>query len=322
MGRPASSSKISATDEEAEFKMYTRSKLTAYNQTECFFCQGKMQGPLHECQSANIGKKIMDIVHHPNNQDWKVYFASVLANNESLSNDIVYHNKYITEQWQILKQGNAADRGACPMTADHCHTGESQPTVHHITAEIEFFAEIQDCIKEGEFIPMDEAKKLYLWKMEPYVSELSNVKSERRGLRQKIENNINFVLFTTLPKKPTLIHSKSAQNDSVEEAVKSKTYNDMKKLFEASRVLRKVIQETKKNLWAFTGTLENSEHYIVPHGLHIMMLWILKGTTTVKTETHAQQLNKSASIISQQIVEAHKSNRQLLHDPKCLSDNN
>uniref|UniRef100_UPI00358F8547 uncharacterized protein n=1 Tax=Myxine glutinosa TaxID=7769 RepID=UPI00358F8547 len=320
VGRPTASSTLSATDEEPVSKKYTRSQLTAYDKTECFFCQGKIQGPLHECQSANIGKQIKDIVHHSNNQEWKVNYAIVLSDNDALSRDIVYHKKCITEQWQFLKQGNAADSGSCPKTADRCNTDASGPTVHHITAEIEFFAEIQDRINEGEFIPMDEAEKLYLSKMEQYniqyVTKFSNAKSERRWLRQNIEENVNPVQFTPSPKKPTLIHSKAAQNAAVDEAVKNNTYDDMKKLFEACRVLRKLIQETKKDPWVFTGTLENSEHCVVPQELHSMVLWIMKGTTTVKTEARAQEFNRSASILSQQIVQAHKSNRQLLYDPK------
>ncbi len=47
-----------------------------------------------------------------------------------------------------------------------------------------------------------------------------------------------------------------------------------------------------------------------------MILWILKGMCTVKTEARTHDLNQSAAVISQQILQAHKSNRQLLYEPK------
>ena len=77
--------------------------------------------------------------------------------------------------------------------------------------------------------------------------------------------------------------------------------------------LRKSIEQAKKDSWVFNGMLEND---VVPHELHCMILWMLKGMYTVKTEARTHDLKKSATVISQQILQAHKSNRQIMYEPK------
>ena len=58
---------------------------------------------------------------------------------------------------------------------------------------------------------------------------------------------MQFVQFTPLPNKPTLIHSKAKQNAAVGEAVdRPDLHDDMRKIFEASVVLRKSINQAKK----------------------------------------------------------------------------
>ena len=140
-----------------------------------------------------------------------------------------------------------------------------------------------------------------------YRSRYSNAQTARRWLRQKIEKNVKFVQFTPLPNKPTLIHSNAKQNAAVGEAIdRPDLHDDMRKIFEASLGIRKSIEQTKKDPWVFNGTLENSSEDVVPHELHSMILWILKGMYTVKAEARAHELNQSATVISQQILQAHK----------------
>ena len=283
-----------------------------YDKSKCFFCQGKVQGVLHECQSGNVGTQIHDIVQHSNNPEWKVNYACVISDIDALSQDIVYHKQCITEQWQLLKRELKCGGDGLPSSKTPI-SGNTDDSVHYIAAEIEFFAEIQERIEQSEIIPIDEAERDYVSKMKQhnieYRSGYSNDQTARRLLRQKIEKNVKFVQFTPLPNKPTLIHSKAKQNAAVGEAVdRPHLHDDMGKIFEASMVIRKSIEQAKKDLWVFNGTLENSSEDVVPHELHSMILWILKGMYTVKTEARTHDLNQSATVISQQILQAHKSN--------------
>ena len=320
IGRPAISSHHEEPEELSVSERYTRSKSMKYDKSKCFFCQGKVQGVLHECQSGNVGTQIHDIVQHSNNPEWKVNYACVISDNDALSQDIVYHKQCITEQWQLLKRELKCGGDGLPSSKTPI-SGNTDDSVHYIAAEIEFFAEIQERIEQGEIIPIDEAERDYVSKMKQhnieYRSGYSNAQTARRLLRQKIEKNVKFVQFTPLPNKPTLIHSKAKQNAAVGEAVdRPDLHDDMRKIFEASMVIRKSIEQAKKDPWVFNGTLENSSEDVVPHELHSMILWILKGMYTVKTEARTHDLNQSATVISQQILQAHKSNRQILYEPK------
>ena len=114
-----------------------------------------------------------------------------------------------------------------------------------------------------------------------------------------------------------LIHSKAKPNAAVREAVhRTASHDDMTKIFKASMVLHKSIEHAITDSWVFNGSLENSSKHEIPHELYYMILWILKGMYTVKTEAQTHDLSQSAMIISQQVKQAHKSNYQMLHKPK------
>lgn len=55
---------------------------------------------------TNASQKISEFryMQHSNNPEWKVNYASVISDNDALSQDIVYHKQCITEQWQLLKR--------------------------------------------------------------------------------------------------------------------------------------------------------------------------------------------------------------------------
>jgi len=322
IGRPATSSHEGEHEELSVSGRYTRSKSSNYDKSKCFFCQGQIEGALHECQSGNIGIQIRDIVQHSDNPEWKVNYANVISDTDALSKDIMYHKQCITKEWQLLKRRLECAGDTLPSSKTSViddNTDNSEETVNYIATEIEFFAEIQERIEQGEIIPIDEAEKDFASKMDQhnieYRSRYSNAQTARRWLRQKIEENVKLVQFTILPNKPTLIHSKAAQNAAVGEAVhRPNRHDDMTKIFEAAMVLRKSIEEAKQKPWVFNGTLENFD--VVPDELHNMILWILKGMYTVKTDARTHDLNQSALVISQHILQAHKSNRQILYEPK------
>ena len=93
-----------------------RSSVDAFKRTECFFCQGKDSGKTeertHACQSANSAQAIREIVQKSNNPVWKLQLADVIAKDDFLARDIVYHKSCRTKHWktwiQAPKRRNAA----------------------------------------------------------------------------------------------------------------------------------------------------------------------------------------------------------------------
>ena len=60
------------------------------------------------CTNASLEisefRYVHDIVQNSNNPEWKVNYASVISDNDALSQDLVYHKQCITEQWQLLER--------------------------------------------------------------------------------------------------------------------------------------------------------------------------------------------------------------------------
>lgn len=60
--------------------------------------------------------------------------------------------------------------------------------------------------------------------------------------------------------------------------------------------------------------IEESGEGGVPQELHSLVRWIVQGVHTVKTDTRSDNIERSTRAITQQIVQSHKSNRQLSYE--------
>jgi hypothetical protein len=96
-GRPSSASGSVSS-------RWTRSGKESFNRDACFFCQGSdpetARDAIHSCQSKNSANSIKDIVDKSDNAKWKVQLADILAEDDFLARDIVYHKSCKTEYWR------------------------------------------------------------------------------------------------------------------------------------------------------------------------------------------------------------------------------
>ena len=69
----------------------------------------------------------------------------------------------MTDQWQKWKCKKSWSGVSTSSTSSNLEN-----TVQYISAEIEFFADIQERIDDGEFIPMDQATQEYAAKMKQH----------------------------------------------------------------------------------------------------------------------------------------------------------
>lgn len=106
-----------------------------------------------------------DIIENSTNPQWKVQYSEIISRNDPLTRNLVYHNTCMLAQWQKVKHTSSSLKGA-QITSDNNSTSEeSSKSIEYISAEIEFFADIQQKIDEGQFIPMDQVEKDYSLKM-------------------------------------------------------------------------------------------------------------------------------------------------------------
>ena len=139
--------------------MRTRSYAQVFNREYCFYCQEvkyetkKRVEELYECRSSNIGKSIQEVVKASDNKVWKVHLADIIAEGDFLSRDVKYHKSCHTTHWRCYVQG--------PNRLSKDKNNMELKTVEFISAEIEYLAEIEERLDDGEFLTVKETVTLY-----------------------------------------------------------------------------------------------------------------------------------------------------------------
>ena len=158
-GRPSSSTTGTQNISTAPSGRVTRSHVQAFKRDCCFYCQDVKydsrckEEELHECRSQNIGKSIEEVVLASENEVLKVRLADVIAEGDFLSRDVKYHKSCHTSNWRCYVQG--------PKRLGEKKNLDELNTVEFISAEIEYFAEIEERLKDGEFLTTKEVTALY-----------------------------------------------------------------------------------------------------------------------------------------------------------------
>ena len=286
--------------------MKRRSSVDAFKRNECFFCQGKDSSKTgeqtHACQSANSAKAIREIVEKSGNRLWKLQLADVIAEDDFLARDVVYHKSCKTKHWktyiQAPKRRNAA--------------GETDARL--IAAEMEFYDDLNERIRGGELISSTDAEKLYRDMMEDH--KITDYSISRKVLMEDIRRYLpNIVCTEKKGSKPSLLHSKSISRDGIDIVTEERDVEkSLKTLFKSAKIIRsKIIDAKKDNLWSFSGTLETHSEYGVPVELMLLIRWLLPGSNVAKTGARQKSLHKSCLIISQIIMQEFKNTRQVTH---------
>ena len=87
-----------------------------------------------------------------------------------------------------------------------------------VSAEIEFFAELQDRIDEGQFVTTPEAEKIYSNMMRDYGIKSRSI--TRGRLLQKIRENIICDIMDSQGTKPSVIHCKKSRRAAIDAAMR------------------------------------------------------------------------------------------------------
>ncbi|CAB3993633.1 Hypothetical predicted protein [Paramuricea clavata] len=211
---------------------------------------------IHSCQSKNSANSIKDIVDKNDNAKWKVQFADILAKDDFLARDIVYHKSCKTKYWR--KHVQASDRqSSC--------TDANKSTLF-IAAEIEFFDHLNEIVESGEYITTVEVETLYKNIMHDHGIDKPIT---RRSLISNISQNMpHIVISQHRGSLPGVLHSKKAGHEAVDIARTEKYIKgDLDKIFKSAKVIRWLVINTRKECpWAFTGHLDGSSESGVPRG--------------------------------------------------------
>ena len=311
-GRPSSSDV-----EQSEKTRLTRSGTSSFNRNLCFFCQSLKKSKdknknieaLSQCRSRNVGDSIIDIVNKSDNEQLKVRLADVLAEGDFHARDIVYLSSCKLAHWSRYVQ--APGKVAQKM--------DGSETANFIAAEVEFYSILKSRLDEEEYVDLQVVEKLYNSVMLDNSVSIPNVR--RPVLKEKILKNIQGLCISELSgNKPSVLCSTAAHRSAVGNAIAEKDLRgDIEAVFKCAKIVRHAIAESRKNQWAFAGSLENSNGSNIPPELMNLIRWILQGVKHASTDIRNEALKKSCCMVSHLIMQEFKTNAQVSHIAKSES---
>ena len=246
-GRPAAMTCVSQDTASSSAGKVTRSFIQIFNRDHCFYCQKvkheakKRDEVLHECITSNIGKSIQEIIDASNNDVWKVNVADIIAEGDFLSRDIKYHKSCHTTHWRHYIQRPRR------LSTDDDNGDADKVNVEFIAAEIEYFAELEERLDDGEILTVKETSTLYNRIMHDHGIEERSL-NYKAGVK-KIQVNVpNAVVTPGSGKNPTIIHSKKTGRSALHQAAQDRhNKEDMKLIFKCSKIIRQSILQSRKD---------------------------------------------------------------------------
>ncbi len=256
----------------------------------------------------NKGKLIEDIVEKSQNPTWKIRLGDVLTSGDLVSRDILYHNSCHLQNWEKYIQRPSKKS----MSSDDKHKKQQFQHTLQQAADIQFYAELQSRIDNGGYVSIVQAENLYSEILEEYhICK----KPSRRTLFRMVEENIKNVNITSdSGPNPSQIHSTETAKSAILTAAEGQQ-NDLSQslqdVMKCAKYLSQVILENRG--WVFDGSLKDSLNSGIPAPLFIFIQWLLQGTQPAKSTACTTDVEQSAKIIGQHIIQAMKTDRQILN---------
>ena len=168
-----------------------------------------------------------------------------------------------------------------------------------VAADIEFLHLIQELLKKGKILSLEDAQKVYTNILQDH---LYNWFPSRKSVRQLLAENVDGIEFVSAYRRneSDRFCLSAAKMAAIEKAVKQSSHIscELKVLYDCSKIIRKEIQEA--NTWHFKGTLNIDAQDNVPTKLFTLLKWILSGVVSeLKTEQRAEDVNRKPVLLAQ-----------------------
>lgn len=155
------------------------------------------------------------------------------------------------------------------------------------------------------------------------VNGAENPAISKRNLKRKLVDNVSDIEFCRSPRanEPDRMYSSKTKTTAIDDFDKNArdANKDMHIVFDCAKIIRHDIATShKQQPWKFAGSLLGQDH--VPKSLETLIRWILIGPRSSLESTHREQsVELLARTISQNIMFAYKSDRQVSYTPKQSS---
>lgn len=105
--------------------------------------------------------------------------------------------------------------------------------------------------------------------------------------------------------------------EAVREAARDRDNEELTAVIKCSKIIRKAIGQNEP--WQFDETTL-AQHELIPNELMWMLKWVIQGDAVVKAEARCSQVDRTCRNLAQMIIQAHKTRRQIAHQPKCCDN--
>lgn len=306
MKRKAGRPSLCATDdkEEEEEVRSTRSKVTPYDKTMCIICQTP-GGKCRKVQFLQTGERFLEVANKLDDKGFYMRLNSITSASDAVANDTIYH----LQCW-VKAQRNAR------QDSEDANVQEFDLT-SQVVSDIELLNMIEFTLScpSGAVLNMNMINKRYKQLLqENGMCENDMKENYKPYLKELITNNIPNAKFikSLRVNEPENILTDDTETGVVDAAVKRSNYDEMNLVYEVASLVRKELLQEKQ--WKFTGSFTN---FTVPKLLSTLLKWILIGPSVDLNENNDnKELTKTVSSISQVVMQAVKTKRQVQYSSK------
>jgi hypothetical protein len=312
-GHKRSSSEMEA-DMPGTSKPFTRSATEPLSKQLCFFCQYDNSQALYSVRSMNCGKAIRKAIEIARDPVLMTRLSNAISPNDAHAVDVKYHKLCWTQHVFHVLRDDASDK-AKSTTAEF-------PMQMSCLIELINLVDLQT--QNKAYLPMDEIEATYIymlggseeaqkhtptltrqWLKDKILQELPSVKSVRQKDRRKPS-----VLYCPEAYEEDMVNISMVQNYESE-------MDNTKMLYETAKLIRRSIVEfnDEKKKSDMVSVLSTTQD--VPKELYSLMRWILIGhEEELQTDMRRRTVDQSALTLSQNLMYAFKTKRQVQHQPK------
>ena len=257
-----------------------------------------------EIHNNKTGEKLFEAVQMSTNANWKLKLSGCIDPRDAHAYDIAYHKDCYSKN--VLNPLRSRD---LPTLENH-DVGQSASIT-------DFINSLADALMDGKVVTMAEAEEKY-----NDICDLNGVEKNNRMNRKSLKASILDELwehdleFSNLNRKnePQRISIKAVRDVVLTKAEDNLRLNgDMKVLFQSAKILRKCILSAPK--WEFEGHVAfDKNSSIIPKELMYFIRWCIGGCTdfaNVKNSNISEELQKKASVLSQNLMYECLSDRQM-----------
>ena len=144
---------------------------------------------------------------------------------------------------------------------------------------------------------------------------------DRRTIKKKLLEHFSDIQFAKPlnPKESERVFLKSVGDKAVQNVSSSSCEDQMETIFKSAKILRDVLAKKCSDGWTFQGSLQNTDDHVPPE-LYSFLRWLMIGPAThIDNKDRDDNINRKVITISDVILDAFKSNRQVGYKSKTTS---